>query len=99
MGSIFLRLLIEKKYALPYRVVDAVVFHFIRFLSDDRNLPVLWHQSFLRFVQIYKEDISSEQKEALMELCQKHFHAKITPLIKREITNSKSRDIEDAVPA
>ena len=98
-NSIFLRLLIEKKYALPYRVVDAVVFHFIRFLSDDRDLPVLWHQSFLRFVQIYKEDISSEQKEALIELCQKHFHAKITPLIKREILNSKSRDIEDAVPA
>ena len=98
-NSIFLRLLIEKKYALPYRVVDAVVFHFIRFLSDDRDLPVLWHQSFLRFVQIYKEDISSEQKDALVELCQKHFHHKITPMIKREITNSKSRDVEDAVPA
>ena len=97
-NSIFLRLLIEKKYALPYRVVDAVVFHFIRFLSDDRDLPVLWHQSFLRFVQIYKEDISSEQKDALMEVCQKHSHPKITPLIKREITNSKSRDVEDAVP-
>jgi len=98
-NSIFLRLLIEKKYALPYRVVDAVVFHFIRFLSDDRDLPVLWHQSFLRFVQIYKEDISSEQKDALMEVCQKHSHPKITPLIKREIANSKSRDVEDAVPS
>lgn len=97
-NSIFLRLLIEKKYALPYRVVDAVVFHFLRFLSDDRALPVLWHQSFLRFIQIYKEDVSSEQKEALMELCQKHFHPKITPLIKRELTNSKSRDKEDAIP-
>lgn len=29
-NSIFLRILFDKKYALPYRVVDAVVFHFIR---------------------------------------------------------------------
>ena len=29
-NSIFLRTLLDKKYALPFRVVDAVVFHFIR---------------------------------------------------------------------
>ena len=29
-NSIFLRALLDKKYALPYRVVDAVVFHFVR---------------------------------------------------------------------
>ena len=29
-SSIFLRTLLDKKYALPYRVVDAVVFHFCR---------------------------------------------------------------------
>ena len=29
-NSIFLRALLDKKYALPYRVVDAVVFHFLR---------------------------------------------------------------------
>lgn len=27
--SVFLRTLLDKKYALPYRVVDAVVFHFL----------------------------------------------------------------------
>ena len=31
-NSIFLRALLDKKYALPYRVVDAVVFHFLRYL-------------------------------------------------------------------
>ncbi|XP_046859306.1 bystin-like isoform X2 [Xenia sp. Carnegie-2017] len=30
-NSILLRLLLDKKYALPYRVIDAVVFHFLRF--------------------------------------------------------------------
>ena len=28
-NSIFLKTLLDKKYALPYRVIDAVVFHFI----------------------------------------------------------------------
>lgn len=31
-NSIFLRIFLDKKYALPYRVVDAVVFHFLRFV-------------------------------------------------------------------
>lgn len=98
-NSLFLRLLIEKKYALPYRVIDAVVFHFVRFLSDTRDMPVLWYQALLRFVQIYKEDISSEQKDAMGDLCRKHNHDKITPSIRWELTNSKSRDTEDAQPA
>ena len=29
-NSIFLRTLLDKKYALPFRVVDAVVFHFLK---------------------------------------------------------------------
>ena len=29
-NSIFLRIFFDKKYAMPYRVVDAVVFHFLR---------------------------------------------------------------------
>lgn len=32
-NSIFLRILFDKKYALPYRVVDSVVFHFLRYLE------------------------------------------------------------------
>jgi len=30
-NSIFLRTLLDKKYALPYQAVDAVVYHFIRY--------------------------------------------------------------------
>jgi len=29
-NSIFLRTLLDKKYALPYQAVDAVVYHFLR---------------------------------------------------------------------
>ena len=92
-SSIFLRALLEKKYALPYRVVDAVVFHFLRFQNDPRELPVLWHQSLLTFVQRYKEDMSVEQKEALLELIRSKVHHDITPEIRREIVNSKCRDL------
>ena len=31
-SSIFLRTLLDKKYALPYRVVDALVHHFLRYI-------------------------------------------------------------------
>lgn len=91
-NSIFLRIMLDKKYALPYRVIDAVVYHFLRFSQDKRKLPVLWHQALLTFVQRYKEDISSEQKEALFELLRAHSHNQITPEIRRELQQSKSRD-------
>lgn len=31
--------------------VDALVDHFMRFLKDDRALPVVWHQALLCFIQ------------------------------------------------
>ena len=65
-----------------------------RFKTDKRELPVLWHQCFLTFVQRYKEDISSEQKEAMFEVLRAHVHGQITPEIRRELMNSKCRDIE-----
>lgn len=93
-NSIFLRIFFDKKYALPYRVVDAVVFHFIKFKSETRELPVLWHQAFLTFVQRYKSHVSSEQREALLELCKFQVHHKITPEIRRELMHAKCRDQE-----
>ena len=49
--SFFIRVLLDKKYALPYRVVDALVDHFVRFQREERILPVVWHQALLCFVQ------------------------------------------------
>eukprot|EP00911_Craspedida_sp_UC1_P000445 UC1_evm2s337 len=97
--SIFLRILLDKKYALPYRVVDAVVHHFYRFTHDERELPVLWHQCLLVFVQRYKTDITLEQKEALMELLRAKTHFQITPEIRREIVMSISRDSDEPMQA
>ena len=98
-NSIFLRILFDKKYALPYRVIDACVFHFLNFRSEKRTLPVLWHQALLTFVQRYKQDVSSEQKEALFEIMKIHYHHKVTDEIRRELQHSKCRDEETAEPA
>ncbi|CAG8643561.1 13488_t:CDS:2 [Dentiscutata heterogama] len=94
--SLFIRILLDKKYALPFKVVDALVFHFIRFKHDERTMPVLWHQSLLVFAQRYKQDLTPDQKDALLGLVKIKSHYLITPEIRREITNSVARDlIED----
>lgn len=42
--SLFMTVLLNKKYSLPYVVIDALVAHFQSFLDDERELPVLWQQ-------------------------------------------------------
>jgi len=91
-NSIFLRIFFDKKYALPFRVVDACVYHFIKFKHDKRDLPVLWHQALLSFVQRYKEDLSPDQKEEILETVKWHGHFQITTEVRRELANSKCRD-------
>lgn len=61
-------------------------------------MPVLWHQSLLTFVQRYKADISSEQRDALLELLKKQSHPSITYEIRRELQNAKCRDAETEQP-
>ncbi|XP_055539644.1 bystin [Wyeomyia smithii] len=93
-NSVFIRIILDKRYALPYRVVDAAVFHFLRFEQDKRELPTLWHNSLLTFAQRYKNDISSEQRDALLQLLKKKSHHKITPQIRRELMAAQCRDVE-----
>lgn len=88
-NSIFLRVLLNKKYALQWTVIDAVVDHFVSFKCESRQLPVLWHQSLLTFVQRYKEDLSIPQKESLFGLAAFHTHHTITPEVRRELESSK----------
>ncbi|KAJ1723317.1 snoRNA-binding rRNA-processing protein [Coemansia erecta] len=89
--SVFIRILLDKKYALPFKVVDSLVFHFLRFKQEERQLPVLWHQSFLVFVQRYKADLTPEQKEALLSVLKVQYHEGISEEIRREINNSVCR--------
>ncbi|CBK24045.2 uncharacterized protein [Blastocystis hominis] len=89
--SLFMMVLLNKKYSLPYVVIDALVDYFRMFDSDDRELPVLWQQSLLTFVQRYKTELTSEQKEMLKPVLKKHFHHQITPEIRRELFTTSCR--------
>ena len=65
--SLFVRVLLNKKYALPHRVIAALVDHFMHFVDETRELPVLWHHSLLAFVQRYRADIAPRDKDRQAE--------------------------------
>ncbi|KAL5636685.1 hypothetical protein ACGC1H_000595 [Rhizoctonia solani] len=97
-NSLFIRILLDKKYALPYKVVDGLVFHFIRIANthkgsraDGDKLPVLWHQSLLVFCQRYASDLSPDQKDALLDVIRARPHAQIGPEVRRELINAASK--------
>jgi essential nuclear protein 1 len=89
--SIFLNALINKRYALPYRVIDAVVFHFIRLASAHAKdpLPSLWHRCLFSFVDFYHKDISSEQKESLDFSLSLQWHSGLSPKIRRMLRSEE----------
>lgn len=113
--NIFIRALLEKKYALPYQVIDSLVFHFLRFRSVDPasvthedlgdvmdvtgagakevRLPVIWHQCLLAFAQRYRNDITEDQREALLDLLLTKGHSKIGPEVRRELLEGRGRGV------
>lgn len=129
--NIFIRVLLEKKYALPYKVIDSLVFHFLRFrpspspaiipagppgltsafssggagagavvvdtdqrlATKDVKLPVLWHQCLLAFAQRYRNDITEDQREALLDLLLARSHRDIGPEIRRELLEGRGRGV------
>lgn len=112
--NIFIKAFLDKKYALPYQVIDALVFHFLRFRSEDPasvteanmgeamegvsgakdiRLPVIWHQTLLAFAQRYRDNITEDQREALLDLLLMKGHSKIGPEIRRELLAGRGRGV------
>lgn len=106
--NMFIRVFLEKKYALPFKVIDALVFHFLRFRvvnpedqmtdglglgSKNYKLPVLWHQSLLVFAQRYRNDITEDQREALLDLLLARGHKDIGPEVRRELLAGRGRGV------
>ncbi len=84
-NALFLRTLLLKKYALPYRVVDELVRYFLSFI-DAADVPtLLWQQCLLAFAQHYKTEVTAEQREALKRLLRAQPHPAVTPEIRREL--------------
>ncbi|KAF2126982.1 rRNA processing protein-like protein Bystin [Dothidotthia symphoricarpi CBS 119687] len=110
--NIFIKTLLEKKYALPYKVIDALVFHFLRFravgassgdamdtesagghLGGTGKLPVIWHQCLLAFAQRYRNDITEDQREAMLDLLLTRGHKSISPEVRRELLEGRGRGV------
>uniref|UniRef100_A0A7S3HA64 Bystin n=1 Tax=Spumella elongata TaxID=89044 RepID=A0A7S3HA64_9STRA len=87
--SMFIKILLNKKYALPRRVIDALVTHFLSFERESRVLPVVWHQSLLVFVQRYKFEFSPSQRDRLKNLAKVQQHYQITAEVVRELSTDK----------
>ena len=84
--SMFIKILLNKKYALPRRVIDALLKHYYTFEKETRVLPVIWHQSLLIFVQRYKFELNATHKERIKQLVKIQFHHQITNEILRELS-------------
>ncbi|KAL8339888.1 hypothetical protein RB601_006154 [Gaeumannomyces tritici] len=135
--NILLRCLLEKKYALPYQCIDALVFHckspprnsstshndhagvltprlVLRFRNADPAsvreedvgqigkdgsamsrvaLPVIWHKCLLSFAQHYRDQITEEQRELLLDLLLTHGHVGIGPEVRRELLAGRGRGV------
>lgn len=83
-NSIFIRVLLEKKYALALSAVDTVAEHYLRFRNVDKHMTVLWHQGLLALTQGYREDLTRETVIGLLELIKIHWHEGIGPEVRRE---------------
>lgn len=123
-ATVFIRVLIEKKYALPYQTIDDLVFYFMRFrvITDNKSsftidnemddilddnlidmsqqrklqqappLPLVWHKALLAFAQRYKNDITDDQRDFLMEVIRQRGHREIGPEIRRELLAGKPKE-------
>lgn len=127
-ATVFIRVLIEKKYALPYQTIDDLVFYFMKFrivtdnkstfsldneMNDDDDdvlgntdidisqqrklqqappLPLVWHKSLLAFAQRYKNDITEDQRDFLMEVIRQRGHKEIGPEVRRELMAGKPKE-------
>ena len=85
----FMKLLLMKKYAFPKEVKEKLVNFFLSYKDYKKeNLPVMWHQTFLCFIQHYKLDLTEVEKGKLKELNNVIGHHLISSEISKELSYS-----------
>lgn len=85
--AVILKALLDKKYALPSRVIFSLKRYFL-FSKFENNLPtVLWHQCLLIFVQRYKTELSIQDQSEIINLIKVYHHEEISSEILRELKN------------
>lgn len=63
--------------ACVVQVVDALSRHFVSFEGDARVMPLIWHISLLVFVQRYKHQLTTADRDALAHLTTVQHHYKV----------------------
>ncbi len=58
-----------------------------------QSLPVIWHKNLLIFSQRYRNDITEDQREALLDLLNSHGHSAIGPEVRRELLAGRGRGV------
>lgn len=58
-----------------------------------KSLPVVFHQNLLAFAQRYRNDLSEDQREALLDLLLTHGHHSIAPEIRRELLAGRGKGV------
>jgi len=90
----FIKVLLSKKFALPTRAMLAVHEFFISFIEEENDLPVMWHQSLLIFVEFYKKSLTDDQVKSIKKLCKRKTHPSITTEIRKELAQLKLEDMD-----
>ena len=71
----------------------------MRFWDDKRQLPVVWHQALVTFVERYKFEITAKDKVRLRRLTGRQEHYMLTPDVLAELRYERSRgDPDPAAP-
>lgn len=93
--SILVLVLLEKRQALPCRVVDALVvkyFAVCQQIGSIEQLPHIWFQSLYLFIQTYGMDLVPTQEKKLLELIRSVKPDTLSKLIEQSIIIKASDD-------
>jgi essential nuclear protein 1 len=90
---IFIKTLLEKRYALHARALNSLYAHFRRFEDSKEKMPVIWHQNLLLFVKLYSQEFDEMQRESIKQLLKKKTHPLITPEIVKALEFKSKEDI------
>lgn len=95
--AFFMRILIDKKYALPEKVILALLNYFDQTSivaseggrgEDLEELPVLWHQALLSFCQRYKLEFDDSSRNKIKSIITRRFHHQISKEIEEELAST-----------
>jgi len=93
-NCMFIKVFLEKRYALPTQVVQGVVAYFTKFLNippQEANIHNIWFQALLVFVTYYGNKLSREQKQQIKQVCKMHRqNTSISVEIRRVLNNPTS---------